>query len=103
MDKEKGPHFDDRACSPSDGEKTPVGESAPVGGEQKLGKDVGSSPNNMNVPLPPVEEIFFPEGGFRAWSMVFGVRPCYPDRQSLSVTFKRFIVFSTDILHVSCF
>ena len=104
MDEEKRPHStSDRAYSPTDGEKTPIGGGASVRGEEKLGKDVGSSPDNIDVPLPPVEEMFFPEGGFRAWSMVFGVRPCYSDRiSSRPLTFEGFIVISTSILDVSC-
>ncbi|KAF9518774.1 hypothetical protein BS47DRAFT_1325097 [Hydnum rufescens UP504] len=27
----------------------------------------------MDTPLPPADEIYFPEGGLRAWSVVFGV------------------------------
>jgi hypothetical protein len=87
---------------PSDGEVTPVGERASVKGVDMTKEDEGS--DHMDHPLPPVEEIFFPEGGFRAWSVVFGVSHGHLDDHCLSlyivVTIDTLVVGFIDILKV---
>ena len=104
LNEEKCPRAGDGACSPTDGDVTPIGdcEETSVQGEAKMMEDEGFSPDHMDIPLPPVEEIYFPEGGFRAWSIAFGVSPSHVNRFiSLQVTFDGSIVISISILDVS--
>ena len=93
LDKESHSRASDAIRPPSDGEVTPVGEKASVKGVEMTKGDEGS--DHMDHPLPPVEEIFFPEGGFRAWSVVFSVSLDHLDDHCLSLRILvRYTLFS---------
>jgi hypothetical protein len=80
-DEQNHPAAGDGTLRPPDGDRTPVGEKTSVKGDEPeiVHMDDCSSPPSMDIPLPPVEEIYFPEGGFRAWLVVFGVSRVYLD------------------------
>jgi hypothetical protein len=100
---ENSPQYSIDEAHPAIGGKiNPVGEVTSANGGKEIQKDQACSLDCMDTPLPPSDEIYFPEGGFRAWSVVFGVCLHHLDYTlSLPITFTRFLVVPIGILIVS--
>ncbi|KAF9519672.1 hypothetical protein BS47DRAFT_1358009 [Hydnum rufescens UP504] len=86
LDDEKLPSAVDQAPSPIDGDITL--EAGPyLQGEDQSQKDGEFSPARIEAPPLSPDEIYFPEGGLRAWSVLFGSHSPLPLVGSASILY----------------